>query len=282
MEESAEEVAAEDDENTTLLVFRGGSESHKAVPLSLVTRLEEIDASKIEWVGGRPLIQYRGHLMPLVPADADITIKREGTQALVVFSDGDRSMGLVVDAIIDIVDDTLNIELVNDRSDLIGSAVIRGRATEVVNVGHYLPLAYEDWGRAGPPKAANGTRNVLLVDDSAFFRDMLTPVLKAAGYKVISAASAEQALDILASGPRIDVLITDVEMPEQDGFHLVETIRGHKGFAELPVIALSSGVSPEAIDQARKLKISEFVAKFDRSGLVSALAETQSILGEAA
>jgi two-component system chemotaxis sensor kinase CheA len=41
-------------------------------------------------------------------------------------------------------------------------------------------------------------------------------------------------------------------------------------------------VSPEAIDQARRLRISEFVAKFDRSGLVSALAETQPVLGEAA
>src|SRR3712207_6273696 len=108
-------------------------------------------------------------------------------------------MGLVVDEIVDIVDDRLDIELVTDRSDLVGSAVIRGRATEVVNVGHYLPLAHEDWARAGAAKkSANGTRSVLLVDDSAFFREMLTPVLKAAGYKVISAGSAEQALEILA------------------------------------------------------------------------------------
>jgi two-component system, chemotaxis family, sensor kinase CheA len=281
-EEPAEEETAEESENTTLLVFRGGSQSHKAVPLSLVTRLEEIDASKIEWVGGRPLIQYRGHLMPLVAADANIEIKKEGTQALIVFSYEDRSMGLVVDEIVDIVDDTLNIELVNDRSDLVGSAVVRGRATEVVNVGHYLPLAHEDWGRSKPMRGASATRNVLLVDDSAFFREMLTPVLKAAGYKVVAAASAAEALELLASGPRVDILITDVEMPDQDGFHLVEAIRANSGFADLPVIALSSGVSSEAIDQARKLKISEFVAKFDRSGLVSALAETKPVLGEAA
>ena len=103
----------------------------KAVPLSLVTRLEEIDAAKIEWVGGRPLIQYRGKLMPLVPADPAIAIKSEGPQALVVFSDGERAMGLVVDEIVDIVDDVLDIELVADRPDLLGSAVIRGRATEI-------------------------------------------------------------------------------------------------------------------------------------------------------
>lgn len=281
-EEPAETVTDED-ESVTLLVFRGGGESLKAVPLSLVTRLEEIDAAKIEWVGGRPLVQYRGRLMPLVPADPHIAIKREGPQALVVFSDGERSMGLVVDEIVDIVDDTLDVELVADRSDLVGSAVIRGRATEIVNVAHYLPLAHEDWTRSGPPKAAPSSRTVLLVDDSAFFREMLTPVLKAAGYRVLPAAGADEAAALIAAGHRVDVLVTDVEMPGKSGFELVEELRAQSRLAQLPVIALSSAVTPDAVDRARKLNIAEFVAKFDRSGLVAALAETQPAqMGEAA
>jgi len=280
-DEAAEQDVAAADESVTLLVFRGGGESHKAVPLSLVTRLEEVDAAKIEWVGGRPLIQYRGRLMPLVPADPEVAIRREGSQALVVFSDGDRSMGLVVNEIVDIVDDNLDIELVADRSDLVGSAVIRGRATEIVNIAHYLPLAHEDWTRAGPPKAAS-QRTVLLVDDSAFFRDMLTPVLKAAGYRVVAASGADEALSTLGSGLAVDAVVTDVEMPGRDGFQLVEAIRAQGRFAGLPVVALASGVTPEAVERARKLQIAEFVAKFDRSGLVSALSETQTALGEAA
>jgi two-component system, chemotaxis family, sensor kinase CheA len=52
-----EQAGVIEDEATTLLVFRGGAKSLKAVPLSLVTRLEEIDASTIEWLGGRPLVQ---------------------------------------------------------------------------------------------------------------------------------------------------------------------------------------------------------------------------------
>ncbi len=95
-EAEVEETEATD-AKATLLVFKGGKDSFKAVPLSLVTRLEEIEASKVEWVGGRPLIQYRGRLMPLVPADPAIEIRSSGTQALVVFSDGERAMGLVVD-----------------------------------------------------------------------------------------------------------------------------------------------------------------------------------------
>jgi two-component system chemotaxis sensor kinase CheA len=282
-DEEAEDASVQESENVTLLVFRGGSESHKAVPLSLVTRLEEIDSSKIEWVGGRPLIQYRGRLMPLVAADPSIEIKEEGSQPLVVFSDGERSMGLIVDEIVDIVDDTLNIELVNDRSDLVGSAVIRGRATEVVNVAHYLPLAHEDWTRGDAPRSASAARVLLLVDDSAFFRDMLTPVLKASGYKVVAAASADEALSILGAGTRVDALVTDIDMPDRDGFQLVEAVRAQRALAHLPVVALSSGLTtPEAVERARKLRIAEFVAKFDRAGLVAALAETKQVLGEAA
>ncbi len=281
-DDPAEQATAGESETVTLLIFRGGGETLKAVPLSLVTRLEEIDASKIEWVGGRPLIQYRGRLMPLVPADPDVAIRREGTQPLVVFSDGERSMGLVVDEIVDIVDDRLDIELVADRSDLVGSAVIRNRATEIVNVAHYLPLAHEDWTRPGSGRISALRRTVLLVDDSAFFREMLTPVLKAAGYQVVAASSADEALHLLNATARIDVVVTDIDMPGKNGFELVETIRGHGRHAGLPVIALASGVTPDAVERARRLEIAEFVAKFDRSGLVAALAETQPALGEAA
>jgi two-component system chemotaxis sensor kinase CheA len=71
-------------------------------------------------------------------------------------------------------------------------------------------------------------------------------------------------------------------MPDRDGFQLVEALRADARFGALPVIALSSSVNPDAINRARKLRIAEFVAKFDRSGLLSALAETHTALGEAA
>ena len=261
------------DPKTTLLVFKGGAGSFKAVPLSLVTRLEEIDAAKVEWLGGRPLIQYRGRLMPLVPADEAIAIRTEGTQALVVFSDGDRAMGLVVDEIVDIVEERLDIEIAAERSDLIGSAVLRGRATDIINIAHFLPLAYDDWAR-GTKAASVKTTTLLLVDDSAFFRDMLSPVLKAAGYRVLTAPGAEEALALLQADPRIGVVVTDLEMPGRSGFDLVGAMRnGDARTAGLPVIGLSGTIGGEAVERARALAISDLVAKFDRSGLVAALAE---------
>ena len=150
---------------TSLLVFRAGSPAPKAVPLSLVTRLEEIDGRKIELSNGRHMVQYRGQLMPLVRVNDDVRVKREGTQPLLVFSDGGRSMGLVVDEIVDIVEEHLDIQVGSDQPGILGSAVVRGQATEILDVGHFLPLAYEDWfraqgraGRADRAHAAAGRR----------------------------------------------------------------------------------------------------------------------------
>src|SRR5258706_14696309 len=136
----AEEAATE-----SMLVFRAGSPNPLAVPLSLVTRLEEINAKTIEMASGRPLVQYRGQLMPLGPVNSDVRIRTSGTQPLLVFSDDDRSMGLVVDEIVDIVDDRLDIELATERPGLVGSAVIKGQATDIIDIAHYLPLAFGDW-----------------------------------------------------------------------------------------------------------------------------------------
>src|ERR1700743_2927865 len=66
-DESADtQQSAAIERTVSLLVFRAGSQQPKAVPLSLVTRLEEIDCKKIELSNGRHLVQYRGQLMPLV------------------------------------------------------------------------------------------------------------------------------------------------------------------------------------------------------------------------
>ncbi len=122
---------------------------------------------------------------------------------------------------------------------------------------------------------------IVVVDDDRETLDFICALLSEMGVIPVGVQDSSRAQTTIAQA-RPRVIILDVEMPGRDGFHLVEAIRGHGGFADLPVIALSSGVSPEAIEQARKLKISQFVAKFDRSGLVSALAETQPVLGEAA
>jgi two-component system chemotaxis sensor kinase CheA len=281
-EEAAAQHHIAKENTTSLLVFRAGSAEPKAVPLSLVTRLEEIDAKKIEVSNGRRLVQYRGQLMPLVRVNDDVQIKTEGTQPLLVFSDDGRSMGLVVDEIVDIVEDMLNIEVASDIPGVLGSAVVKGQATEIIDIGHFLPLAFEDWLRRKELNIQAAARTLLFVDDSAFFRNMLTPVLKAAGYQVTTVGAAEDALAILKEGRHVDVVVTDIDMPGMNGFELAKAVRSDPRTAGLPIIALSSMTSTDAIERGREVGFHDYVAKFDRPGLIAALKEQSAIMHEAA
>jgi two-component system chemotaxis sensor kinase CheA len=280
-ETAAAAPARERDAATSLLLFRAGSPHPKAVPLSLVTRLEEVDARKIELSNGRHMIQYRGHLMPLIAMDESVRVRSEGAQPLLVFSDGARSMALVVDQIVDIVEDRLDIEVAGATPGVIGSAVVKGHATEIVDIAHFLPLAYADWFRRKEQPVAPTPKAVLLVDDSAFFRNMLAPVLQAAGFKATTAGSGAEALALLDVGERFDVVVTDIEMPEMDGYALAQALHRHPHGAELPVIGFSSIVSAEAVVRGRQVGFYDFVAKFDRQGLIAALKE-QAEVGQAA
>jgi two-component system, chemotaxis family, sensor kinase CheA len=265
-----DDYAAADD-NVSLLVFRAGTPEPKAIPLSLVTRLEEIDCRKIEMSNGRHMVQYGGQLMPLMRINEDVVIKSDGAQSLLVFSDGQRSMGLVVDEVIDIVEDKLEIWAGTEGNGVLGSAIIRGQATEIIDIGHFLPQAYADWFRRKDPHESERERTLLLVDDSPFFRNMLGPVLKAAGYRVTAVGSAKEALDALRSGRAFDALVTDVDMPEMDGLALAQAVRAEQKFLRLPIIGLSASSSPEAIERGRQAGFYNYVAKFDRHGLIAAL-----------
>nr|WP_315588591.1 hybrid sensor histidine kinase/response regulator [Bradyrhizobium viridifuturi] len=280
-DDNASAHAASGEQLTSLLVFRAGSSQPKAVPLGLVTRLEEIATDKIELSNGRYMVQYREQLMPLVQM-AGVEVQAQGSQPILVFADDGRSMGLVVDEIIDIVEEKLNIEVAGSQDGILGSAVIKGQATEVIDVGHFLPMAFADWFSRKEMRPSASAQSVLLVDDSAFFRNMLAPVLKAAGYKVRTAGGAQEGLAALRSGQAFDVVLTDIEMPEMNGFEFAENIRSDHNLNQLPIIALSAMVSPAAIERGRQAGFHDYVAKFDRPGLIAALKEQTAELRRAA
>ena len=281
-DENAASRASAADQLTSLLVFRAGSSQPKAVPLGLVTRLEEIAADKIELSNGRYMVQYRDQLMPLVQMNG-VKVQTSGSQPILVFADDRRSMGLVVDEIVDIVEEKLNIEVAGEQlAGILGCAVIKGQATEVIDVGHFLPMAFPDWFVTKEMKPSALSQSVLLVDDSAFFRNMLAPVLKAAGYKVRVAPNAQEGLTALRSGQSFDVVLTDIEMPDMNGFEFAEVIRADQHLSSMPIIALSSLVSPAAIERGRQAGFHDYVAKFDRPGLIAALKEQTGELNRAA
>ena len=96
-----------------------------------------------------------------------------------------------------------------------------------------------------------------------------------------TARDGREALDLVRTLTP-DVLLTDIEMPEMNGFEFAETIRADQKLGQVPIIALSSMVSPAAIERGRQAGFHDYVAKFDRPGLIAALKEQTTELNRAA
>lgn len=260
------------EEKSAFLIFRAGHGELKAVPLAAVTRLEEIDAQKIETVGGRSVAQYRGDLIPIIAA-GDMRIRSQGVQPVLVFSIADKTAGLAVDEIVDIVEDHLDIRTTGQGPGIIGSAIIRGHATEILDVAHWLPFAYPDWFDEEAPRRPSRARRILLVDGAPFFRGMLVPVIKAAGYEVVALAEIEAALTLLRRGDAFDVVVADLDAPSPNGLALAELAMADHQLVDLPIIGLASRMRPDILERAHALGLIDVVAKFDRGGLIEAIGE---------
>ncbi|PWC57874.1 ATPase [Azospirillum sp. TSH7] len=264
------------EDKMALLLFRAGEGAPKAVPLSLVARLEDVDLATVELSNGLPVVQYRGKLMPLVPIDPNFVVANEGRQPVLVFADGDRSMGLIVDEIVDIVEEKLNVQLAAERPGLMGSAIIAGKATEVIDAGFFLTQAYKDWFGSSAQEGFEEEKlqRVLLVDDSPFFRNLLTPLLSVAGYDVTAVENAGDALALCEAGEDFDVIVSDIEMPGMSGFDFAEAVRHGSRWQRVPMVALSSHASARDLDRGRIAGFNDYVAKFDRDALLFALQQT--------
>ena len=275
-EEDAQQEVAHAEDRVAMLLFRAEGNTPKAVPLSLVARLEEVDLAQVEASGDQRVVQYRGQLMPLFTMEgSEEPASERGRRPVLVFSEQGRNLGLMVNEIVDIIETPLNVELSGESDGFVGSAIINDAATEVIDVGYYVNLAFDDWfgaGRQATADAGNG-RRVLLVDDSAFFRNLLSPLLDVAGYQVTTVESAVEALQLCEEGRDFDVIISDIEMPGMSGYDLAEALKT-KRWAETPIVALSAHSSPGDIARGREVGFADYVAKFDRDALLSSLDQT--------
>ena len=127
------------------LVFTVAGTRRMAIPLSMVSRLEEFSATVLEHSGSEVVVQYRGNIMPLIDIAKKLNIERTQEQPetlqVIVYSHEGHSVGLVVDQIVDIVDQAVKVEQQDSTSDLAGSAVIQDKVTDLLNLGALVKTA---------------------------------------------------------------------------------------------------------------------------------------------
>ena len=140
--------AADGNQGNAVLLFQYGEKGRMAIDLALVARLEELPGDTVEFAAGQEVVQYRGQIMPLVRVSEALESKRpksaeNGRESLhvVVYADRGRSVGLVVDRILDIVEESFVTERQTGRKGVLGSAVIQKRVTDILDVPGLIAAA---------------------------------------------------------------------------------------------------------------------------------------------
>jgi two-component system, chemotaxis family, sensor kinase CheA len=144
--EKAAEMAEKTAEKRTFLLFAGPDDARMAIPIGTLDRLESLPNSQIERSGEQWVAQYRGHILPLVHLGYALSERRSerrhprpateegGSYAVLVCHNEGRAIGIVVERIVDIVEDTAEVHHPASRAGVLYSAVINGRVTELLDV----------------------------------------------------------------------------------------------------------------------------------------------------
>jgi chemotaxis protein histidine kinase CheA len=135
-------------QRSAVLLFQYGESGRMAIDLALVARLEEFSRDSVELAGEQEVVQYRGQIMPLLRVSEvlagrlrkPIEDRQESLQVVVYASQG-RSVGLVVDRILDIVEESFVMQRQSGRKGVMGSAVIQKRVTDILDVPGLIEVA---------------------------------------------------------------------------------------------------------------------------------------------
>lgn len=263
----------------SVLLFRNNPREKFAVPMDVVARIERVRVSDIQQLGDREVLQYKDTTMPLLRVESHIKCAAPDPQDrvyVVVYLVADREVGLVAPILEDIREVPTDVDTVTFREQgLIGSQVIGGQATRLLDLYKIAELGYPEWFvGAGHPNedAEEHPPTILLAEDSGFFRSQVKKMFEEKGYIVEDCEDGLEAWEKLASGDyHIDVIVTDIEMPNMNGFELCRRVKDDATLRTIPVIALTSLAGSSDIQHGLEVGIDDYQIKMDREKLLRSL-----------
>jgi two-component system chemotaxis sensor kinase CheA len=226
-----------------------------ALPAAVVRRASRIDPGTVVERDGRTLVTLGDRLIPFVPLARLYGQPPAESQLLLEGVVSGQPLALAVDTVEG--EEEVLVRPITRRAptDRLLEGVALLASGEPVGVLSPSMLSQREYLRALPqarPQVVIRRVRVLLVDDSLVTREMERRLLEDAGFEVVAAGDAEEALSLLGE-ESFDCVVTDIEMPRMDGFELAAHLRGMEHFAHLPIIVVSTRDRPE--DRLRGLKV---------------------------
>jgi two-component system chemotaxis sensor kinase CheA len=271
------------------LLVRASSELF-AIPLSAIERILYIRLQEIVPLEGHDTIRYNGrpltlaHLNDVLELD-EIEIERDDARLpVVILAAAERRMAFVVDELSgeqEVVIKGLGKQL-SRVSGITGATVMgNGEVVLILNAADLIKLAlrserrsvFDKSGAEIAIKQASSRQRILVVDDSITTRTLEKNILEAAGYIVLLATDGREALNTIAVEGMPDLIVSDVAMPNLNGFELTEKLKGDVRTSDVPLILVTSLDSPA--DKARGIKVGAdaYIIKsgFDQTNLLETI-----------
>lgn len=237
-------------DTSSYLLFKLQDEGTYSIPLVLVERIEEFKKSAINTSGNEIMVMYREGILPLINLDEAIAIKKEMVEKInsddnvkvIVVERKNTPFGIVVKEIIDIVVAPSEVSPQVKKNNAILGTVIHD-SNKIVTVIDVFAIIDSILGinREVDLSVPVKKLNILLAEDTAFFFKHIIKSLTALGHKVTHAEDGEKALNILKERPHdFDLVISDIEMPNMNGYQLAKAIREFPATKSIPLIAVTT------------------------------------------
>ncbi|MBC8356439.1 MAG: chemotaxis protein CheW [Planctomycetes bacterium] len=275
-------------EQQPVLLFTSHPEEQFAVPMPMVARIERVHRDQLDSVGGQELLQYRGASLPLMRLENLITAKPQQERErlfVIVFEAAGHEIGLIAPQLVDIRNVSAEFDSMTfGEEGVCGAQVIDDRTTRALDLLSLAHKSRPEWFAKNEPvisatAALNtpspitpATKTILLAEDSTFFRRQVTSFLEDEGYRVVGCEDGRVAWHTLKSGHEdIDLLLTDIEMPNMNGLELSRHVKDDENLQHIPVIALTSLAGQEDERRGREAGVDDYQVKLDRANLLKAV-----------
>jgi two-component system chemotaxis sensor kinase CheA len=248
-----------------------------ALPLHRIVRM--LEAQNVQVVSGRRLAVIDGLAVPVSDLAALLGLPAASGGPWVLLGSATESHAFQVETVLqkrDVVVRGLTGRLRELRAISGASIEPNGSILLVLDVSHLIErsIATPEAPRTSAERSAGPVRPlaVMVVDDTLMVRELQRSILERGGYTVRTASDGAEALAMLTEQPA-DLVVTDLEMPNVDGFLLIKSIRAHPRLANVPVLIVSSHASDEDHQRGLDAGADGYIVKtsFDEAGLLSAV-----------
>ncbi len=257
-----------------LLILENAPNEQFAVQLAFIHRIERIQSTQIQQVGNKTVTQYRGGALLLFALEDTIEVKprAEGKYVyLIIFSMHDREVAIMASSVVDIVSVNIEVDRVTfQQPGVIGSAIIMDRITLLLDVFGIAKKQVPKWAESESLIMESGTsKTILMVEDTPFFREHIREILEEQGLTVIGANDGEEGLEKLYENKdKIDLILSDVEMPNLDGVEMTKQIRSDPQFNHIKIVILTSLSSEDDVARAEEAGADKYLVKIDQELLI--------------